>query len=76
MAQDLESLLKDIFGESFNRLSKFEGEQTKRLMAKIHDIAREALKDELARLQTEINDLRARLAVLEAERVQASSDQV
>ncbi|MGZ4777622.1 MAG: hypothetical protein ACXVH7_09270 [Thermoanaerobaculia bacterium] len=76
MAQDLESLLKDIFGESFNRLSKFEGEQTKRLMAKIHDIAREALKDELARLQTEINDLRARVAVLEAERVQASSDQV
>ncbi|MGZ4809735.1 MAG: hypothetical protein ACXV7D_10455 [Thermoanaerobaculia bacterium] len=68
--------MKDIFGESFNRLSKFEGEQTKRLMAKIHDIAREALKDELARLQTEINDLRARLAVLEAERVQASSDQV
>jgi polyhydroxyalkanoate synthesis regulator phasin len=76
MAQDFESLLKDIFGESFNRFSKFEGEQTKRVMAKIHDIAREALKDELARLQTEINELRARVAVLEAERVQASSDQV
>lgn len=76
MAQDLESLLKDIFGESFNRVSKFEGEQTKRVMTKIHDIAREALKDELARLQTEINELRARVAVLEAERIQASSDQV
>lgn len=76
MAQDFETLLKDIFGESFNRLTKFEGDQTKRLMAKIHDIAREALKDELVRLQTEINELRARVAVLEAERVAASNDQV
>jgi hypothetical protein len=76
MAQDFETLMKDIFGESFNRLSKFEGEQTKRLMARVHDIAREALKEDLVRLQTEINELRARVAVLEAERVQASNDQV
>jgi polyhydroxyalkanoate synthesis regulator phasin len=76
MPQDFETLLKDIFGESFNRLTKFEGEQTKRLMTKLHDIARDALKEELARLQTEINELRSRVAVLEAERVAASNDQV
>ena len=76
MAQDFETLMKDIFGESYNRFTKFEAEQTKRLMSKAHDIAREALKEELVRLQVEINELRSRVAVLEAERVAASNDQV
>ena len=76
MAQDFEKLMKDIFGESFDRFTRFESEQTKRLMSKAHDIAREALKEELTRLQVEISELRSRVAVLEAERVQASNDQV
>ena len=75
-AQDFNQFLKDIFGESASRLMHFEAEQTKRLMNKAHEVAREALKDELAQLHTEINELRSRVAVLEAERVQASAEQV
>ena len=75
-AQDFNQFLKDIFGESANRLMNFESEQTKRLMNKAHEIAREAMKDDLARLQHEILELRNRVAVLEAERVQASAEQV
>ncbi len=75
MAQDLEQLLKEMFGEPLNRLSQFQSEQMNRLTAKAMEIAREALKDDLNRLQNEINDLRARVAELEAERVRASAEQ-
>ena len=76
MANDFEQLIKDVFGESFNRLNAFQGEQVKRLQQKVHDIAREAMKDELAKLQGEIVDLRARVATLEAERIAQSAEQV
>lgn len=75
-AQDFNQFLKDIFGESASRLMNFEAEQTKRLWNKAHEIAREALKEDIARLQLEINELRSRVAVLEADRVSASADQV
>ena len=74
--QDFDQFLKDIFGESINRVSGFTSEQGKRLMNKATELAREALKEDLARLQLEINELRSRVAVLEAERVAASSEQV
>ncbi len=70
MPTDFEQMLKDTFGESFNRLSNFQSEQVKRLQSKLHDIAREAVKDDLSKLQNEITDLRARVAILEAERLQ------
>jgi len=76
MAQDFEQLMKDIFGESISRLTKFETEQTKKLVDKAHEIAREAVKDDITRLKAEINELRSRVAVLEAERVAASNEQV
>ena len=76
MAQDFEQFLKDIFGESVNRFTSFEKEQMKRLTNKAQDIAREALKDDLARIHSELSELRSRVAVLEAERVQASAEQV
>jgi polyhydroxyalkanoate synthesis regulator phasin len=76
MAQDFEQLLKEVFGEPLSRLSQFQSEQMNRLMAKLNEIAREAVKDDLGRLQAEINDLRARVAELEAERVRASAEQV
>jgi arginyl-tRNA synthetase len=75
-AQDFNQFLKDIFGESASRLMNFEAEQTKRLWNKAQEIAREAVKEDFARLQVEINELRSRVAVLESERVQASADQV
>jgi uncharacterized protein YPO0396 len=76
MPTDLEQLLRDVFGESINRFNTFQADQMKRLQAKLQELAREALKEELTRMQSEINDLRARVATLEAERVQAAADQV
>jgi len=76
MAQDLESLLKDVFGEPLAKLNQFQSDQMKKLMTKVQDIAREAVKDELTKLHTEVGDLRTRLARLEAERAQAAADSV
>jgi polyhydroxyalkanoate synthesis regulator phasin len=76
MGQDFEQLLRELFGEPLSRLSKFQSEQMNKLMAKLNEIAREAVRDDLGRLQTEINDLRARVAELEAERVRATTEQV
>lgn len=76
MPTDFEQTIKDVFGESWNRLNNFQSEQVKRLQTKLQEIAREAVKDELAKLQGEIVDLRARVAMLEAERVQQAAEQV
>ncbi len=76
MAQDFEQLLKEIFGEPLARLNQFQSEQMQRLMAKLQELAREAVKDELTRLHTEVGDLRTRVARLEAERAQAAADSV
>lgn len=76
MAQDLESLLKEVFGEPIAKLNQFQSDQMKRLMTKLQEIAREAVKDELGKLHTEVADLRTRLARLESERAQAAADSV
>jgi phage shock protein A len=76
MATDFEQLLRDLFGNSVDRLQKFEADQVKRLQTKLQELAREALKDELTRLHTEIADLRSRVAVLEAERARAAADSI
>ena len=76
MATDFEQLLRDVFGNSVDRLQKFEAEQVKRLQTKLQELAREALKDELTRLHTEIAELRSRVATLEAERAQAAADSI
>ena len=76
MATDLEQLLRDLFGNSVDRLQKFEADQVKRLQTKLQELAREALKDELTRLYTEIAELRSRVAVLEAERARAAADSI
>ena len=76
MPQDFEQLLKDVFGDSFAKLTQFQTDQMKRLNGKLQDMAREALKDELTRVQSEISELRARVAKLEAERAEAAADQV
>jgi len=72
MAQDFEQLIRDIFGN----VTKFSTDQMTRLNAKVNELAREALNDELTKIHTEIAELRARVATLEAERVQASAEQV
>jgi len=76
MAQDFEQLLKDVFGEPLSKITQYSSEQLQRMQSRLQELAREAIKDELAKLHQEIAELRARVAVLESERVQASADQV
>lgn len=74
MPQDFESLLKDVFGEPLSRLSQFQADQLGKLTSRIQDLAREAVKDDSAKLQHEVTELRTRLARIEQERAQAAAD--
>ena len=74
MAQDFETLLKEVFGEPLSRLTQFQSDQLGKLTAKLQEIAREAVKEDFARLGTEITELRTRLARLEEERAEAASE--
>ncbi len=74
MAQDFEQLFKDIFGEPLSKLSQFQSDQLAKLTSRLQDIARDAVKDDLTKLQQEVADLRSRMARIEQERVQAAAD--
>lgn len=74
MAQDFEQLLKDVFGEPLSKLNQFQSDQLGKLTARLQEIAREAVKDDITRLNTEVADLRAHLAKLEEERAQSAAD--
>ena len=74
MPQDFEQFLKDVFGDSISRISQFEKDQMKRLTTKLQELAREALRDELTKLHTEIAELRSRVATLEHERAEHAAD--
>src|SRR5947199_2391607 len=76
MPQDFEQFLKDVFGEPLSRITQYSTEQRQRMQAKLQEFAREAVKDEINKLHQEIAELRARVTVLESERVQAAADQV
>jgi len=76
MPQDFEQFLKDVFGEPLSRLSQYSSEQMQRMQAKLQEFARDAVKDELAKLHQEVAELRARVTVLESERMQAAAEQV
>ena len=76
MAQDFESLLKEVFGEPLSRLTQFQSDQMTKLVTKVQEIAREAGKEDFTRLHTEIADLRSRLATLESERARAAADSI
>ena len=76
MAQDFEQLLRDVFGEPIAKLTQFQTDKMNQLMAKLKEIARESVKDDLSRLTTEVAELRTRLARLEEERAEAAADRV
>jgi predicted nuclease with TOPRIM domain len=76
MPNEFEQLLKDLFGEPLNRLTQYSSDQTQRLQARLQEFIREAVKEELAKVHTEVNDLRDRVAELEKERVQTAADSV
>ncbi len=74
MPNDFEQTLKDLFGEPLSRLSQFQGEQMQKLQTKLQELAREAIKEDLGKLHTELNELRSRVVVLESERLQKAAD--
>ncbi|HEX6095315.1 MAG TPA: hypothetical protein VF432_03240 [Thermoanaerobaculia bacterium] len=74
MPQDFESLLKEVFGEPLSRLSQFQSDQLGKLTSRIQELAREAVKDDLTKMQQELTELRSRLARIEQERAQAAAD--
>jgi uncharacterized protein YPO0396 len=76
MAQDFEQLLKDVFGEPLNKLTQFQSDQLGKLTARLQEIARESVKEDLTRLQQDVAELRTRLGQLEEERAQAAADSV
>ena len=76
MAQDFETLLKDIFGEPLSRLNQFQSDQLGKLTSRLQEIAREAVKEDFTKMQQEISDLRSRLARIEQERAQAAADSI
>ena len=76
MPNDFEQLLKDLFGEPLNRLTQFSSEQTQRMQARLQEFVREAVKEELAKIHTELNDLRERVAALERERADNAANLV
>src|SRR5436305_1794397 len=74
MAQDFEQFLKDVFGEPLSRISQYSTEQLQRVQAKLQELAREAVREEFTKLHQEIAELRARVTVLESERVRAAAE--
>ncbi len=63
---DFEQTLREIFGDSVDRFSKFQTEQRKRVTDKLREMAKESVSEEITRLEAEIADLRARVGALEA----------
>ena len=76
MAQDLESLLKEVFGEPLSRITQFQSDQVKKLTTRLQEMAREAVKDDMTKMHSEISDLRARIARLEQERVETAANSI
>jgi len=75
-AQDFESMLREVLGDSWNKLTQFQSDQVKKLTTRFSELTHEAMKDELAKLHTDLNDLRARIAALEAERAEKAAESV
>jgi predicted nuclease with TOPRIM domain len=76
MPTDFEQLLKDVFGEPLARLGELSRDQGQKLQTKLQELAREAVKDELTRLHSEVAELRSRVATLEAERARNAAESI
>jgi predicted nuclease with TOPRIM domain len=74
MPTDFEQTLKDVFGEPLSMLGQLSREQTQKLQTKLQEYVRECMREEVGRLHTELAELRARVATLEAERAQNAAE--
>ena len=71
---DMEQMLRELLGDSYNKLSQFQADQVKKITDRVRDMAREAVKEDIGRLATEIMELRSRVARLESERARVAAD--
>lgn len=69
---DLDATLRELFGDSLSKLDQFQKDKVQKITAKMHEMVRAAVRDELQKLREEVSDLRERVARLEAERVEAT----
>ena len=76
MAQDFEQMLRDVLGEGYSKVTKFQSDQMGKLTSKIQELAREAMQPELSRLSAEVSDLRNRIAEMETERARDAAERV
>ncbi|HVT44012.1 MAG TPA: hypothetical protein VMT00_06455 [Thermoanaerobaculia bacterium] len=74
MANEIEQMLREMFGESWNKLTKFQSEQVAKITSRVEDLARAAVRDDLARLASEVAELERRVAMLEEERVKTAAE--
>jgi predicted nuclease with TOPRIM domain len=76
MPNDFEQLMKDLFGEPLKSLTQFSSDQTQRMQTRLQEFAREALKEELTKIHTEVSELRERVTELERERADNAANLV
>jgi polyhydroxyalkanoate synthesis regulator phasin len=74
MPTDFEQVLKDVFGEPLSILGQLSREQLQKLQTRLQEYIRECMREETSRLHTELTELRARVATLEAERAQNAAE--
>lgn len=69
---DLDATLRELFGDSLNKLDQFQKDKVERITQKMNEMVRGAVREEIQKLTAEVADLRARVARLEEERVEAT----
>ncbi len=74
MPTDFEQALKDLFGDPLNRLGELSREQMQKMQARLQELVRDCMKEEVGRLHSEIAELRARVATLESERAEKAAE--
>jgi len=74
MPTDFEQALKDLFGEPLNRLGELSREQMQKMQARLQELVRDCMKEEVTRLHNEIAELRARVSTLESERAEKAAE--
>lgn len=63
--KEFEKFMKDVFGESVDRVKHFRDDQVKRIEGKLHEVARDAVADEISTLRTKVETLEHKIATLE-----------
>ena len=64
--KEFEKFLRDVFGDSVDKVKHFRDGQVSRIESKLHELARDAVADEIGTLKTRIETLEVKIATLES----------